>query len=158
MKTYKNKIGLILFSLYIFQYIALIEFEYLENLQRNSIYRHWSGLALFLLILYQWLLPIYRVVYDMKGKAIEKKTTVHNWVGVVSPLVFFLHSTKPDYGLLLILTVLFFLNLSFGLLSYTNSSNNQVKYYQFGIAVHILLSVSIMILTLLHIWIVFYYN
>jgi sulfoxide reductase heme-binding subunit YedZ len=154
----KNKIGLILLVLYTLQYFYPVKFSFLENLQNNSIYRNWSGLVLFMLILHQWLLPIYRVVYDMKGQALEKKQKIHNWLGVVSPLVFFLHSTKPDYGLLLILSVLFFLNLSFGLLICVRSSNKHIKYHQIGIAIHILISFAIMLLAFLHIWIVFYYN
>lgn len=154
----KNKIGITLLGLYTLQYFYPIEFSFLENLQNNSMYRHWSGLVLFLLILHQWLLPIYRVVYDMQGETLEKKINFHNWVGVTSPLVFFLHSTKPDYGLLLILTVLFFLNLLFGLLNFIKTKKKHIRLFRFGIAMHILLSAAILLISLLHIWLVFYYN
>ena len=158
MKINRNKIGLILLGFYVVQYFCPVKLVFLEHLQNDSTYRIWSGLALFLLILHQWLLPIYRAVYDLKGKPLEKKTAVHNWVGSVSPLVFFLHSTKPDYGLLFILAVIFFLNLSFGLLNFIDNSKKHIKFYRVGIAIHILLSVAILLLTLLHIWLVFYYN
>ena len=158
MNLNKNNIGLLLFVLYFLQYSAQIEFQYLEQLQNNSTYRHWSGLALFLLILHQWLLPIYRVIYDMEGEALEKKTNTHNWLGAISPLVFFLHSAKPNYGLLLILSILFFLNLLFGLLNDNISRFKHFDYYGLGIALHILLSATILILSFLHIWIVFFFN
>jgi len=158
MRIDRNKIGLILLGLYFVQYFYTLKFDFLENLQNDSTYRHWSGLVLFLLILHQWLLPLYRVVYDMKEDVLEKKVNIHNWVGVVSPLVFFLHSANPGFGLLIILTVIFFINYSFGLLNLIDSLKQHVRILRIGIAFHILFSVTLLMLTFLHIWLVFYYN
>ncbi|MFT4535867.1 MAG: hypothetical protein ACJA1A_002811 [Saprospiraceae bacterium] len=155
MKKTENIIGLILFTLYLLQYLAQLEFDYLTQLQTNSTYRHWSGFVLFLFILGQWVLPIFRGVFDMKGKAIERMHSIHNLLGVTSPIVFYLHSSRPDYGLLLLLTVVFFMNLLVGLSLNCDSYN---KYFRFGLVLHVIMSAQIMISTILHIWIVFIYN
>lgn len=152
------KIGILLCSLYLLQYFMQIEWAFLENLQNDPIYRRWSGLALFLLILSQWLLSIYRGIYGMKGEVLEEKVDTHVWLGVISPLFFFLHSTKPDYGLLFFLFVIFFLNLLWGFLNIKNAINKRLQYFRIWLAVHILFSASVLMLTLLHIWLVFYYN
>lgn len=87
----------------------------------------------------------------MKEDVLEKKVNIHNWVGVVSPLVFFLHSANPGFGLLIVLTVIFFINYSFGLLNLIDSLKQHVRILRIGIAFHILFSVTLLMLTFLHI-------
>jgi hypothetical protein len=47
MEKIKNRVGLILFTLYLVQYLVKLEFDYLNQLQTNSTYQYWSGFVLF---------------------------------------------------------------------------------------------------------------
>ena len=158
MKITKNSIGLILFLLYLIQYVLQIDFGYLLNFQTDSTYRHWSGLLLFLTLICQWLLPIFRSIYNLTGAGLTNLVSFHNWLGILSPLVFFLHSARPDYGLLLVLSVLFFLNFLFGIFMNSHFLEKCFEYQNLVIAGHILLSAVILAFSSLHVWIVFYYN
>lgn len=155
MKKTKNILALVLFLLFLVQYIAQLDFDCLMRLQTNDSYRKWSGFTLFLVILCQWVLPISRGVFDLTGNTLEKMIAMHNWLGVISPLVFYFHSSKPNYGMLLLLTVVFFMNMLVGI---SLNSESFKRYFRFGILLHIFLSASITILAVFHIWLVYYYN
>jgi hypothetical protein len=158
MKITKNSIGILLFLFYLLQYVIQIDLGYLLTLQTDSTYRHWSGLLLFLTLICQWLLPIFRGIYNLTGEGLANLVRIHNWLGVLTPFIFFLHSPRPDYGLLLALTFLFFLNFLFGLFISSRFAEKYFEYQNLVIAVHILLSAVILALSSLHVWIVFYYN
>lgn len=157
MKITKNSIGVLLFLFYLIQYVVQIDFGYLLTLQTDSTYRHWSGLILFLTIICQWLLPIFRGIYNLTGEGLANLVRLHNWLGIISPVMFFLHSARPDYGLLMTLTFLFFLNFLFGLLI-SSRFTEKYLYQNLVIAGHISISAVILTLSSLHVWIVFYYN
>ena len=158
MKITKNSIGVLLFLFYLIQYVVQIDFGYLLTLQTDSTYRHWSGLLLFLTIIFQWLLPIFRGIYNLTGEARANLVRLHNWLGIISPVMFFLHSARPDYGLLMTLTFLFFFNFLFGSLISSRFMEKYFEYQNLVIAGHILISAVILTLSSLHILIVFYYN
>nr|WP_299071641.1 hypothetical protein [uncultured Allomuricauda sp.] len=155
MKKTKNILALVLFLLFLVQYAAKLDFDYLMQLQTNPNYRKWSGFSLLIIILSQWILPVSRGIFDLTGNALEKMIAAHNWLGVISPLVFYFHSSRPDYGLLLFLTVVFFTNILVGVSLNSVSFN---RYLRLGILLHIFLSASITILAVFHVWLVYYYN
>ena len=155
MEKIKNRVGLILFTLYLVQYLVKLEFDYFNQLQTNSTYQYWSGFVLFLFILSQWFLPVQRFFFNATDKDMKRMISSHNWLGVISPVIFYLHSTRPDYGILLFLTVVFFINMLLGL---SINSDSLKRYYHIGITFHIFMSVQIIMLVILHIWLVFYYN
>ena len=158
MRVSKASIGLVLFFLYLLQYAANVEFDYLLALQGDSTFRHWSGLVLYLTIISQWVLPIVRGVYDLTGKGLAKIVRIHYWLGIFSPLVFYMHSARPDYGLLLGLTVLFFLNFLSGFLINSRFFASYLNHQSMVIPLHIILSAVILALSSLHVWYVFYFN
>jgi len=154
----KNKsiilLGSIFFLLYFIQALIGFDWVFIDELQTDDIYKKWSGFVLFLSILFQWILTFVRAVLKLK-KNEKLFLQLHKWIGAISPVFFYIHSAKPGYALLLFLTIIFFLNAFIGLI--TVSQNNK-NFYRFYILSHITLSISILSISILHIWVVFYYN
>jgi len=149
-------IGYILLFLFILQYVLAIEVPFLSEWQAIEGYKRWSGLALFIFIAMQWLLTLVRI--RKKEKSSLRLLAFHRWTGALSPAVFFVHSARFGFGYLFILAVTFFFNFFLGLLN-----TNFIKSFGQGVfkvwyVSHILGSVLITILALLHIWVVFYYK
>ena len=154
----KNKIGLVLFGFYIFQDLFSIKLGFLESWQLDDSYKTWTGLILFGLILFQWYLSLMRVKKDFNSDKKEFYTNIHKWVGVFLPLAFYIHSTNIGYGILGLLSFVFLLNIGIGFLNTEGNLDKNPKYYKWWLASHIILSVAIVAFTLIHIWIVFFYN
>ncbi len=154
----KAKIGLLLFIAYLAQALLPWEWQAMAELQSGESYKKWTGFLLFLLILFQWTLVIARGVYEKNGKEKEKQVTLHKWVGVLSPVVFYVHSTSPGYGLLLFLTVIFFANFILGFLNDLPFELKKLRYFNLWLGAHILFSALILLLSVLHVWLVFAYS
>lgn len=154
----RNRIGLALIVAYLIYQIIPLQPELLEELQETRAYKNWSGFSLFLLVLCQWSVSVYRGIYNASGKSLEKAYTIHYWIGSLSPLVFFLHSPKPQYGMLLLLMMLFFGNSLLGILLQYKGLFGLARIKQAGIALHVLLSSLIFALILIHMRTVFLFN
>ena len=154
----KDRIGILLLLLYLIQCLLPYKWDYLIYLQHIESYKRWSGLILFLLILFQWSLTISRVVYNYSSEAKQKLIYWHQLLGAISPLVFYMHSSNPGYALLLFLTIIFFINILLGVL-YDNICNfKERKYFNIWLGCHILCSAFVFFVSIIHIWIVFYYS
>ncbi len=158
MKKIKEILGPTLTCLYLLQYWLSLKWSCLELLQGDQSYKRWSGLVLFLLIMIQWSLSLGRIVYEIKDKTKLRIVNLHKWIGAFAPILFYLHSIKPGYGLLFFLTSLFFLDLIGGYLNYIQHFKSSSTYYFLWLFFHILLSVVVLFVALLHIWIVFSYK
>ena len=65
-------IGILLFVLYLVQYFLPVKWEWLYLLQEhNQMYKRCSGLAVFLLIVFQWVLTLTRVVKSLRKYSIK---------------------------------------------------------------------------------------
>ena len=154
----RGGIGFLLFALYLLQLSIPINWNNLSELQQNEQYKLWSGLFLFIVILTQWYLTFGRVVLKLNYDTNLKLVTWHKWIGVFAPIVYFFHSARPGYGLLFLLTIIFFANLLTG---YLNDRSILIKgtiLYYLWLVPHIILSVAVLGLTFIHIWIVFYFE
>lgn len=151
-------IGVFLFVLYFFQDIFNIKIDYIEELQAIETYKKWSGLFLLLLILSQWLVSLNRTNKNLKNATKENFIEIHKWVGVFLPLGFYMHSSNIGYGVLFLLSIVFFVNILLGILNSENILDDKPKYYNIWLMLHIILSVLIVALSLNHLWQVFYYN
>ena len=154
----RGAIGLFLFVLYLIQLSIPISWNSLSELQENEQYKLWSGLFLFIVILSQWSLSFGRAILQLKYNSILKLIKWHKWIGVFAPIVYYFHSAHPGYGLLLLLTIIFFTDLLTG---YLNDKSLLIKgstLYYLWLVSHIILSVVVLGLTIVHIWIVFYFE
>ena len=158
MKKLKEILGPALTCIYFLQYWLSVKWNYLELLQGNQNFKRWSGLVLILLIIIQWSLSLGRIVYEIKDQTKLRIVNFHKWIGALAPVLFYLHSIKPGYGILFFLTTIFFLDLIGGYLNYIHYFKSISRYYFLWLLFHILLSVVVLIVALLHIWIVFSYK
>jgi len=150
-------IGFSLLLLYLIQYELNWSWEPLESLQVNDWYKNSTGFLLFGLFLIQWMLPVQRYFFDLKEAEFDKKLKQHNKIGLYSPIIFYFHAIKPEYGFLLALAGLYLFNQLVGLLlEYSYKSKSRVL--NLLLSLHII-GVSLLVVGVgLHIWLVFYYN
>lgn len=154
----RNKIGLLLIGLYLLYQLLPEQPGFIDALQQIRTFKNWSGFTLFLLVLAQWSVSVYRGVFNATNQNLERAYQLHYWIGSLAPLVFFIHSPKPDYGMLLLLAILFFSNSLLGIVIQYPIVVRRGVIKQVGIGIHVLASTVILALILLHIWTVFSYN
>lgn len=159
MKYLKNPtvLGLILLCLYFLQYIFNLHWFWLQKLQLDEMYKRWSGLALALFIVFQWVLTFSRMIKKMRKHAL-KMALIHKWIGALSPLLFYFHSIKLGYGYLLLLSYIFFSNTLIGYFNLDVIKNNSELMFKGWMITHVALSLIITIMMVFHIGMVFYYK
>lgn len=156
----KNKstvLGLVLLCAFFLQYLLKLEWLWLLELQQNELYKRWSGLALAIFILFQWVLTLTRVVKTLRKHAMTMQT-IHKWLGAISPLLFYIHSMNLGYGYLLLLTYIFFTNTLLGYLNLDVIKNNSDLLFKGWMIVHVALSIVVTIMMVFHVTMVFYYK
>lgn len=150
-------IGTTLFILFVLQDIIPLKIAFIESLQEDQMYRRWSGLFLSLFILFQWSLSLVRVVPKWEDRSLSYYT-IHTWLGAFTPLFFYVHSTKLGYQFLFLLSLTFLVNFLLGMFNLDVLKSKKQWYFQGWMITHVALSIFISLLTVYHIWIVFYYE
>lgn len=151
-------IGLLLFALYILQYLLPVKWNWLLNLQEhNQMYKRWSGLAIFLLIVFQWALTFTRVVKKLRKYSV-KLTSWHKWIGALSPILFYVHVMNFGYGYLALLSYLFFANMLLGIINLDVIKSKKNWIFQSWMITHVAFSIVITFIAIFHIGVVFYYK
>ena len=149
-------IGYTLLGLFIMQYLFSINIEFLAELQAQEMYKRWSGLFLFLFIMFQWFLTLVRI--NKKENHSVSLLNIHKWSGAFSPAVFYIHSAHFGYGYLFILGISFFFNFVLGLFNTNFIKSFGQNIFRAWYIAHVLGSVIITIISFLHIYVVFYYK
>jgi len=151
-------LSIFLFVLYIAQYFLPIKWQWLYELQEhNQMYKRWSGLAVFLLIVFQWVLTVARVVNRFKKYAITL-ADVHKWIGACSPILFYIHVMEFGYGYLALLSYLFFANMLLGTVNLDIIKSKKNWVFQSWMITHVTFSIIITFIAVFHIGVVFYYE
>lgn len=151
-------IGIFLFVVYLVQYFAPVKWEWLYNLQEhNQMYKRWSGLAVFSLIVFQWVLTLSRVMKKLRKYSI-KLTTWHKWIGAFSPILFYVHVMEFGFGYLALLSYLFFTNMLLGVVNLDIIKSKKNWVFQSWMIAHVTFSVIIIFIAVFHIGVVFYYK
>lgn len=148
-------IGGLLLLLFLLQYTFQIKWAWLESMQADETFKRWSGLVLVIFILFQWYYPVLRWRGLYKAAAHFRKW--HLLIGALAPAVYFLHSTVLGYAYTFLLAIIYFGNFIAGLLNQDiiPESRYRKSYGNYWLAVHIILSISMISLILYHIFIVF---
>ncbi len=160
MKTTKNNstiLGLVLLSAFFILYFLNIEWLWLQELQQQEMYKRWSGLGVALFIIFQWVLTLTRVVKKFRPNAM-KMATIHKWVGALSPVLFYIHSTKLGYGYIALMSYLFFFNALLGYINLDVIKSKGEILFKGWMIFHVAFSIIISILMCFHIAMVFYYK
>lgn len=151
------QLGVFLFALYLLQEIFQIKIPALEDLQTDETYKRWSGGFVFLCMLYQWKLPFYRWMNPEKIIS-QNETASHKTTGVLSPLIYYVHSTSIGYGYLAFLSIAYLSNTALGLLNSRQKSAGNRALSDLWLVGHIVLSLILFALIPYHIYIAFAYN
>lgn len=155
--TYITLIGLVLFVIYLLQEFLQLKWASLEQLQAMESYRRWSGLAVGLFILFQWLLTFSRIIPAFRKKSLTINK-LHKWIGVFSPVLLYVHSTKFGFGYLALFSYLFLVNMLLGTINLDVLKSTKAWLFKGWMIAHVSLSMCITFLLFFHINIVFYYK
>lgn len=144
--------------MYFLQYFFSIKLFFLENLQSIELYKRWSGFIILVLILSQWVLSVLRInkYFNLQRKKLF--LNIHKWVGVIMPLFLFFHSTEIGYGVLMLLSFVFYINIAIALINTEDNFIKHPKVFNVWLVLHIVFSVALLGFSLIHVWLVFYYN
>ncbi|OEK08190.1 hypothetical protein A8C32_01630 [Flavivirga aquatica] len=150
-------VGVVLLSAFFLQFFFKLEWEWLLDLQQQEMYKRWSGLALALFLVFQWLLTATRVIKKLRKYAMLV-LNLHKWLGALSPLFFYIHSVSLGYGYLLLLSYVFFSNTLLGYFNLDVIKSNSDLLFKGWMITHVALSVIVTIMMVFHIIMVFYYK
>ena len=151
-------LGISLVLFFILQQFFAMAWPQLTELQSIESYKRWTGVGLLGIILAQWGLSLSRYL-QLSPKTLHKVLLWHEWVGAFAPIVFFLHSTHLGIAFyLIILSSLFITNTIIGLFLRSSRQffGNNVRL--FLLFLHIIASIAVLFLSLLHVGVVFYYE
>lgn len=150
-------IGLVLFCGYMLQNILELKIQALETLQAQEMYSRWSGLALALFIVFQWVLTFTRIIPKFRKKSILF-TEIHKWIGAFSPILFYIHTTSFGYGYLGLLSYIFLSNMLLGTINLDVIKSQKEWIFKSWMIAHVGFSMLITGIMFLHIGTVFYYK
>ncbi|MBV7333314.1 hypothetical protein KFU94_34780 [Chloroflexi bacterium TSY] len=149
-------LGLLLLFAYLMQDLLDIRWVWLMNAQEGESFKRWSGFVLTLYIASQWALSALRMTKN--GKAAKRNYKIHNQLGAIAPLFFYIHAMKVGYAYLAILSLIYYTNMVVGLFNPEIINNRNKTFIFYWMIVHVTLSVLVVLLTFYHIFIVFYYQ
>ncbi|UZO81067.1 hypothetical protein NBT05_00995 [Aquimarina sp. ERC-38] len=150
-------VGLSLFILYILQFAFDISWPWLLEMQADQSYKRWSGVVVGIFILFQWLLTLVRVTKKLRKYNLNF-TRWHQWIGAISPVLFYFHALQIGYGYLGLLSYVFFTNMVLGLVNLDVIKSQKNWVFQSWMITHVSLSVVVTFLLFFHIGVVFYYK
>jgi len=150
-------LGSCLFLLYILQYLLDLKWRWLYNLQLDEEYKRWSGVFVGVFLLFQWILTMTRVIKKWRRHSI-RFTVLHKWVGVISPIFFYIHALEFGYGYLALLSYVFFINMILGTFNLDILKSQKEWVFKSWMISHVVLSIVITCLAIFHIGVVFYYE
>lgn len=148
----QREIGLLLLLFYFIQLFIPWHDLALVQWQNQRMVKIITGCTLLFVVMSPWLLTFSRVVLEIGGSQWQTLTQWHRWIGTISPIVYFFHSIEPGYGLLLLLTSIFFINHF--LASLNNEAPYWIRIFPVWILIHVSLSILIMVLSCYHIYLI----
>ena len=147
--------GGLLLAAFMVQTVLRIEWPALSVWQRLDSYKIATGALLVAFLLSQWTLAFARI--GGMSRLAKSGYVWHQRSGVFAPVLLFSHSTGLGVGYLTVLTGVFLGNTLCGLVS-PRAATRLRRYTTGWIVTHIALSVTVVVLTAYHAWVVFYYE
>ena len=149
-------IGIFLFALLIAQYIVPLQWQQLAELQSNELYKQLTGFAIFCFILLQWRLSHLRTAD--RGKAARENLSTHQWLGILAPVLIFIHSTQTGHEHQTALLFLFIATIFTGLFSFHTVKLKKQWFVMGWTICHITFATATIALLTFHIYVVFWYS
>jgi len=127
----------------------------LIELQDRFGYKVGSGLVLAVFIGSQWLLSWSRV--GGQRRLAKKLYSLHQWVGIVAPVLFYLHSVRLGQNYLLLLSAVYLVNVGLGYANPSLFGRSKTFHFNWMVA-HVGLSVAVVAITAFHAWTAVYFE
>jgi len=125
-----------------------------QHYQSGVVYRQVTGLVVFALFMYQWYLGVSRISAVNK-KLIQER---HKSVGLLLPVVLFIHTVSMGYGYQVVLVVSFIFIVLSGLYNPGRLKLKNPNFYKIWFLSHVALSSGVLVLLLFHLYVVYFYN
>lgn len=153
-----SHVGITLALLWVVQAMILPKIALLQDLQERNDWRLATGSLLLLGVCLQWLLAAARSLgFFSQSRRIAHW---HRATGAVAPVGLYLHSSTFGFGILGILTGVYVANTILGACdkSVISGQCDQVRWHQFWLPAHIVLSISTSFLVLWHLYLVLFFH
>jgi len=148
-------IGLLFVLFYIAQYYFSLRFNALNNLQSDYDFKLLTGIGLAVYIFSQW--RLYRVRENQSKISQRRIIQIHQWLGVLSPVVLYIHTAQIGYGYQLVMTYCFLLTVLSGIMSPSFLGYRNRLFYKLWLITHVLFAFLFFLLIFYHLLIVFTY-
>jgi ferredoxin-NADP reductase len=148
-------LGLTLLAAFGLQWWLDWDWAWLEGLQLVESYKRWSGFALGGYLGLQFLLPVTRWFGSINRSVSLYRW--HRWQGAFAPLVYYFHSTEFGYAAVGFLSAVYFANMVVGLFNQELIADVRwkMRYQRVWLIFHIVLSLLLVGLALVHLYVVF---
>ncbi len=148
-------LGVALLAAFGLQWWLNWEWAWLEGLQSAESYKRWSGFALGGYLGLQFMLPVTRWFGSINRSVSLYRW--HRWQGALAPLVYYVHSTTFGFAAVGFLSAVYFANTVVGLFNQELIANVRwkMRYQRVWLVFHIVLSLLLVALTLVHLYTVF---
>lgn len=149
-------LGIFLFALLITQYFIPIQWEQLARLQSDELYKQLSGFAILCFVILQWRLAHLRSA--SRSQEARQNLNTHQWLGVLAPVLIFIHSTQTGHEHQTALLGLFIATILTGLFSFHTVKIRKQWFIVGWTILHITLATMVIALMAFHIYVVFWYS
>ncbi len=154
-------LGLLLLLLFVLQALSAsllgLRWGWLAELQAKDSYSKWTGFGLASYLGVQWLLPLMRL-FGRQDLA-RRLYPLHRRIGVLAPVIFYVHSMKFGYGFMVVLSSVYLANVVVGLFSVDVVKDlvavDRKRYAFWWMIAHVALSFFTMGLMLYHAFVAF---
>ncbi len=149
-------VGILFYVLLITVLIADWKWPALAEIQQVNLYKQTTGFLLMAFILMQWKLYLSR--QQIRSTHLGQKLRMHQWQGVMAPILFYTHSVSLGYGFQMVLSIALLITCFSGLLSPSATRINNKTYALFWLIVHVAGACTALLAMFYHVFISYTYS
>jgi methionine sulfoxide reductase heme-binding subunit len=136
-------LGSLILTAFFLQTLVDVSWPELEMMQSRLPYKIVSGALLAFFLVVQWR---------------RSNRAEHRIVGILGPLILYLHASSLGFGSTFVLSTLFLANVALGLVNRETLGIKARWYGRAWLALHITLAITVLALGGLHVWTALYYE
>ncbi len=151
-------VGALLLAAYILQGVLGVSWPALAERQATESWHNWSGVGMGTYLVFQMLLGVSRL--GDTGAISRVLYRLHRYIGVLAPVLLYLHAQSFAFGYLLALSGLFLMNSALGLVDKTIVSDSAARqrWARWWLPVHISLSMLLVSVVCFHVYVTLAYH